>query len=228
MQGIPVAVVFLALAALVPWLATYVETGRWPAGRADSIAEVITSIFTLFLAFVAYTLFRRQRLGLEDQNERLAAQARTDGLTGLFNHRAFLDILGAEVREAELGRRRLSLAFIDLDGFKELNDRYGHPEGDRVLREAARLLRSVFGQWGDMVFRYGGDEFAVIVPGRSAGQVAEALSALQGQFRNAAGGRCGFSFGVSEWRAGLSSAQLVASSDRAMYAAKAEAVGSAS
>ena len=89
--------------------------------------------------------------------------ARTDGLTKLYNHRAFQERLTQEVEHARRYVRSLSLILIDVDDFKHYNDLYGHPQGDRVLHDLARLLREV-SRTSDTVARYGGEEFAIILP----------------------------------------------------------------
>lgn len=95
---------------------------------------------------------------------RLAEQATTDGLTGLFNHRHFLDHLKHEVVTARRYGQHLSMAIVDLDDFKGYNDRFGHLRGDRALIETADILRAVTRADVDIVARYGGDEFVVILP----------------------------------------------------------------
>src|SRR5207245_9045056 len=88
--------------------------------------------------------------------------ASSDGLTGAYNRRFFEDDLAAKFRRAQRRCTILGLVFLDLDGFKALNDRFGHPFGDRVLKEVtAQLHASV--RLGDVVARYGGDELCVLV-----------------------------------------------------------------
>ena len=104
------------------------------------------------------------------------AEARRDELTGLANHRAFHEHLDSLLRQARVHGEEVALVLFDLDDFKAVNDSEGHPEGDRVLRQVARVaLRGV--RAGEEVFRLGGDEFAVAVEGgRAAGlRVAERL-----------------------------------------------------
>jgi diguanylate cyclase (GGDEF)-like protein/PAS domain S-box-containing protein len=102
------------------------------------------------------------RLAYEAQ---LNALAISDGLTGLFNHRAFQEKL--ELLLALSADIPVSLILIDVDNFKDYNDSFGHPEGDRVLRQVAARLREASGD-GCVVARYGGEEFAVIAPGYDA------------------------------------------------------------
>ncbi|MFL5299450.1 MAG: diguanylate cyclase [Anaeromyxobacteraceae bacterium] len=94
------------------------------------------------------------------QLERLSA---TDGLTGLYNHRHFEERLAEEFRRSQRYSDPVSLMMLDLDHFKEVNDRFGHPFGDRVLRETAELIRTSIRD-PDICARYGGEEFAIILP----------------------------------------------------------------
>lgn len=90
----------------------------------------------------------------------LASQARSDPLTGLLNHQAFTSALELELDRARRYDRGLSLVFFDVDHFKAINDTLGHPEGDRVLRRVAALLRESL-RTSDLAGRMGGDEFAI-------------------------------------------------------------------
>jgi diguanylate cyclase (GGDEF)-like protein len=96
--------------------------------------------------------------------DRLEEQAITDGLTGLFNHRFFYDRLGAEVARARRYGLQLSLLMLDLDDFKRFNDTFGHQAGDRVLARVGRIMREQLRKDVDIPCRYGGEEFAVILP----------------------------------------------------------------
>ncbi|HET9597447.1 MAG TPA: diguanylate cyclase [Anaeromyxobacteraceae bacterium] len=87
----------------------------------------------------------------------------TDGLTGLYNHRHFQERLAEEFRRSQRYADPVSLIMLDLDHFKAVNDRFGHPFGDRVLRETAELIRSSIRD-PDICARYGGEEFAIILP----------------------------------------------------------------
>src|SRR6266536_3308623 len=118
-------------------------------GREGQLSDTIDRLVTECV--VAY--FDRATL-------ELASQALRDPLTQLLNHQAFTDGLEAELDRARRYQHGATLVFFDIDRFKSINDTYGHPEGDRVLREVARLLKE--GRRGsDLAGRMGGDEFAV-------------------------------------------------------------------
>jgi diguanylate cyclase (GGDEF)-like protein len=101
---------------------------------------------------------------LQDQKKTIELQATTDGLTGLFNHRHFFERLRAEVTRARRYGLVLSLLMLDLDDFKSVNDRFGHPAGDEVLHAVSDVIRGQLRQNLDIPARYGGEEFAVILP----------------------------------------------------------------
>ncbi|MFO7622766.1 MAG: sensor domain-containing diguanylate cyclase [Anaerolineales bacterium] len=120
------------------------------------------------------TLLARE---LAQTNERLAQLASTDALTGLYNRRAFDDHLTAQIRLMKRMGRPLSLLLVDIDDFKQYNDRYGHLAGDQVLINIASLLSQNI-RASDIIARFGGEEFVVILPdttGPAALQLAERL-----------------------------------------------------
>jgi diguanylate cyclase (GGDEF)-like protein len=118
-----------------------------------------------------------------DQRERLRLQARTDDLTGLFNRRHFHERLGAELARVRRSGEPAALLLLDVDDFKAVNDRYGHPVGDTVLRAFAGLLRDVV-RGADVVCRTGGEEFAVILPGADAEEAVAAAHRVVGAVRD--------------------------------------------
>ncbi len=100
---------------------------------------------------------------LRDANLRLNDLAYTDALTGLYNHRYFQDNLSSELLRASRYHSSLSLIIFDIDHFKKVNDTYGHPAGDQVLKEISKAVQKTV-RPSDIVARYGGEEFAVILP----------------------------------------------------------------
>lgn len=116
---------------------------------------------------------------LRSSHEALWAQSRRDELTGVGNYRALHEQLAAEIARHTRHGREFALVLLDLDGFKQVNERFGHLEGDRLLAEIGGSLRKEV-RAEDSVFRQGGDEFAVIVPevnAEEAGEVAKRLRA---------------------------------------------------
>jgi diguanylate cyclase (GGDEF)-like protein len=163
---------------------------------------------------------------LEAANRHLHDQAITDALTGLYNRRHFQDNLDKEMRRCEREERPLSLLLLDLDHFKQYNDRWGHTQGDEELRRvAAQVLKSI--RTTDMAFRYGGEEFAVLLPSctkEQAAEVAEKIRTAVGAHGTRAGvlGRTTVSIGVATFpRDGRAARGLVDTADGALYAAKA-------
>ncbi len=145
--------------------------------------------------------------------------ALTDAQTGLGNKRHFEELLQRHLDRADENGTSLTLCLVDLDDFKTINDTYGHVAGDRVLSQVAARLRR-----GGESFRIGGDEFAVLLPGRTAEEgreVAEAVSRRIADARYEHGGVVTISVGVATYpEAGLDRSELVRVADKALYAAK--------
>jgi diguanylate cyclase (GGDEF)-like protein len=153
------------------------------------------------------TLLRSHRIALQ--------RATRDGLTDLPNHRAFQDEFPRAVSSAARYRQPLAVIVIDLDDFKFLNDRHGHPHGDAVLCRVAGVLRSLRAE--DRAYRLGGDEFAMLLP-HTDGDGARTIAARLSRAFSAA--EVVVSMGVSDLRRGQTAEDLRAEADAALYEAK--------
>ena len=167
-------------------------------------------------------------VGLRDITERLELEellwqaAVHDPVTGLANRRLLDDELEAAVARAERSKGQLAVVFVDLDGFKRLNDVHGHAAGDAVLQSVARRLRDSV-RAGDLAARYGGDEFvAVLIDVADAAEVDAMLTRLRAAMREPVHGPGGphhvsASIGVAVWQPGMTGEDLLARADHAMY-----------
>ncbi len=154
--------------------------------------------------------------------ERFKEQALRDSLTGAYNRHYFTEFILKEQERAQRYNYPISLVMVDMDDFYEVNDRFGHAEGDRVLHEVAQLLmRNV--RAPDTVVRYGGDEFILIMPQTTRDEAEEAMERLRKRlekwnpklFRS----KISISFGVDSWMPGgqKSLAQVLENADEFMY-----------
>ena len=159
----------------------------------------------------------KEKEKLEEEVRRLSV---TDDLTGLYNHRHFFKTLEAELARLRRQKTSLSLVMFDLDNFKSYNDRYGHLEGDKVLKRVGEIVKHSIRHNVDSGYRYGGDEFAVLLIGASmdrAMAIAERIrsSIEQTEFQNIT-----VSVGLSEYKGHFDLEGFVKSADDAMYTAK--------
>lgn len=148
-----------------------------------------------------------------------------DSLTGLLKHTKIAEQLQVEVTRARRSGKPLSFAMLDIDHFKRVNDNYGHPAGDRVIRSLAQMLRQRL-RSTDSIGRYGGEEFAVVLPDTdSAGAGAllenlrDAFAALEFEAPGEVTFKATFSAGIVS-ATSLSAVQMTEAADRALYAAK--------
>lgn len=220
------AVMALALARSVLLPLRALETGANRFGAGDFSRRVELNR-TDELGRLAQT-FNAMAERLKESRAALEALAARDGLTGLYNHRAFYALLADELVRAQRFKRPISLLMLDIDQFKRVNDTHGHQAGDDILKGLSELL-SRQARAIDRVCRYGGEEIAIILPETDldvAANIAERLrAAVEAQPFDcdcAAGSlRITVSIGVASWPAHADNARaLVAAADTALYAAK--------
>lgn len=159
--------------------------------------------------------------------QKMKAMASLDGLTGLFNKKYFLENINIEVNSASSSGSALSLAMIDIDHFKVINDTFGHQAGDTVLKEVAGIVTQSLRD-SDCVCRYGGEEFAVMMPGTSKEMALEVMERVRSRIEMASVSRnetdhlnITVSVGVASFPEDCDSPEsLISRSDTALYAAK--------
>jgi len=159
----------------------------------------------------------RRRKELE---QKVLKMAITDGLTGLFDRGHFNVMINKAVDKANNTKNPLSLIMIDLDGFKEYNDTKGHLEGDKVLHEVGRIVHRVIRPKIDTAFRYGGDEFVILLPGQYEDMAMRSADKIRKQIEQTFKKQITGSIGVSRLRPFQSSYSLIKSADEAMYRSK--------
>ena len=148
-----------------------------------------------------------------------------DSLTGLLNHINLKLFLEREVASVERHPAALSFAMIDIDFFKSINDNYGHPEGDRVIKTLARLLKSRLREC-DIAGRYGGEEFAIVLKNTSLEdgvKVVESIKRIFSDIQFKAGDShysATFSAGIAQWKPKMTMSELIVAADEALYKAK--------
>ena len=184
-------------------------------GSAFTIGYVVSTVSQNTASVAILTVYTAAGIGVlvGHLNQVLQHQARIDAVTGLPNRAALERELARSVAASTRTGTPLAVAVIDLDHFKDVNDSSGHHAGDALLRRFADEWRNGV-RPTDLLFRYGGDEFVLLLPGCALDEAA----ALVERLRAAAPGPC--SIGVVERRTGDTADSLVARADSALYAAK--------
>jgi len=160
---------------------------------------------------------------VEDRTKELETLSRLDMLTGLYNQRAFFEYLRRELSTAERYRESLVLCYFDLNGFKAINDKQGHQEGDEVLTATGKIVTDSMRE-GDIGCRYGGDEFALILPRTTLDEADAFTKRLIKNFRTTEMQGVSFSMGIAAVGPDdfIDYESLVSAADKEMYKAKAK------
>jgi diguanylate cyclase (GGDEF)-like protein len=219
-----VARYMVPFAVLIPVVlgAVFIRS-RWNLGHPHLVMALsVVSDIVLLVGLIWVLAFMIR--GVEAERETAQHQAETDRLTGTYNRRFFEASLELEVERAQRYGAPLSLLLLDVDGFKQFNDRYGHLTGDRVLaqlvRQCERNLRAP-----DMLCRYGGEEFAIIAPETTgeagmalARRIREGVETMRVDYLPE---KITISIGVAAWEQSFASNDdLIAAADSALYTAK--------
>jgi diguanylate cyclase (GGDEF)-like protein len=231
---VTISVFYLAPVALAAWYAergtgiviAVLSCASWYIADLGAGNQYSHPAIAVWNALVRFGFFLITGLLVTMLRESLRAQqylARTDGLTGLYSRRAFAERLEHDLALAQRGKNALTLAYLDVDDFRAVNDTLGHAGGDRVLRVIGRVLRESVRE-ADTAARIGGDEFALVLPDTDPRGADQIISKLTGELREALGAsdlQVTCSIGVVTFLdAGTSSEHAVASADEVMYRVK--------
>jgi diguanylate cyclase (GGDEF)-like protein len=173
-------------------------------GNSGAPAEWLFIVMTATVAALVTFAIRTELLSISER----------DPLTGLANRAGLTRALEREFAKARRSQAPLSVAVIDLDGFKTLNDDHGHLAGDQALIAATRSWQAVLRR-SDMIARFGGDEFVVLLPDSRVLQAGQTIRRMHN-----ADGTCRFSAGLASWDGLESPTELIARADKALYQAK--------
>jgi len=221
------AIGFLVVAAAVT-----AAPATWEGWTASEVSGILSDFLLwavlglVILGLMSYV--RAQRLELRDQEREAQELARADALTSLGNRLAFNEALVAELARSRRASSVSSIALLDLDRLKQINDRFGHLEGDRCLRETAaaigRALRA-----GDRAFRWGGDEFALVLPDTDREGAEDACARIAAEVLNtcsaADGTPLSISWGTAQTEEQSSAEELLGRADLALMTLKREKLG---
>lgn len=225
------------LQALDLAVARYQEDSELKVERLAILEKLFLGLTYLTLILEAFLIFRPMVKIIEEEkqeliiaNEKLRKLSLTDGLTGIANRRWFDEFFEREWKLAQRNKTQLGLIMIDIDYFKAYNDTYGHEAGDKCLKKVAEALASTVKRPGDFVSRFGGEEFAVVMPdtdNEGLAHVAELLRAsveaaqiehCQSQIGNVVTISIGAAIAAPQQE--LSTKDLIINADRALYEAK--------
>ncbi len=178
---------------------------------------------TIGIVASAKDITEKKRLQAEliNKNQLLKKLAITDNLTNLFNSRHFFDQMKREMSRLRRNPgRTLSLMMIDIDYFKELNDSEGHQMGDHVLRSLGKIINYCIRKDVDSGYRYGGDEFVLILPDTTIEQAKVVADRIQNQFTAFKFGKTSLSIGIAETLPDDTEQMLIKRADETMYMSK--------
>lgn len=157
---------------------------------------------------------------LEKRIKELQELCITDALTGIFNWRHFRDRLDYEVARNKRQKHPLSLIFFDVDNLKAYNDKYGHSGGNEILKAIAHIITWSIRKDVDSAYRFGGDEFAIILPETNSKQAVEVVNRIIKKLSESDLCDIILSFGIAELESDIDADTLLKRADEAMYTSK--------
>lgn len=206
----------ILLLALLPWLTHRFESGAWAPSARELWSSSLASAIAIAFGIWVIVLLRRERAMHQQHLHDLEALTLADPLTGLGNRRALERELGRALLRSRRLDLPLALLYLDVNGLKQVNDRFGHAAGDETLRAVGHAVRQCSREGTDSGYRVGGDEFVLIVLATQRG--AERLaSRIDESFQARSPHESRLSLGVVEWDGALSASELLNAADRHMY-----------
>ncbi|MEK7877151.1 MAG: GGDEF domain-containing protein [Pseudomonadota bacterium] len=227
---IPVMLITWKTSVTVGVAASMLASGLWVAAtlQAGGAATPAYVLWEAAIRLATTVLFVALLSGLKASLARVSLLARKDSLTDLANRGSFYELVNQEISRCKRYGGAISIAFIDLDKFKSLNDRSGHDVGDEALRVVAQTLRAQL-RSTDLPARLGGDEFAVMLPEMDARGASQATQILQSRLLSAMehrGWAITFSIGLATFTTALDSVdEMIKRADMLMYKMKREGKG---
>lgn len=191
----------------------------------------IVIVAALFIALIVYwnrkvikanKLLKQAHKKIEEKNKELKRLALTDNLTNLYNRRKLEALIESEIEKSLVSKKYFCLSIIDIDFFKEINDKYGHQQGDNVLIEIANILRGDIGST-EFVGRFGGEEFIIIFPESTLDDTQQTVEKVRLMIANhnfQGIGQRTASFGVTQSREDDTIETVIQRADKALYEAK--------
>lgn len=201
--------------------------GKLDSGQSGHFEIVTYEQRTLMVTFTPFHSLEGDKVFLEvykditeikESERKLYIASITDSLTGLFNQGHFYSILKKEIIRNRRNKRPLSLILLDLDKFKEYNDEHGHQEGDKVLKIIGEVVKKEIRNEVDLAFRYGGDEFTIILPEASLNQAESIAHRIQKSFADYKFAT--LSIGIVELQQEMDIKVFIKKADVAMYKSK--------
>lgn len=220
-QWIPI--IFLTIKDDPDYLAAAID-----AGGDDYLVKPVNPV-VLLAKVHAMARISSMKAALDETNLQLNRLTQIDALTNVINRRGFDESLMHSWRLHRRNNQELCLLFLDIDDFKTYNDNYGHPQGDRCLRQVAELFKTCLRNESDLLARYGGEEFVIVLPNttlRAAEKLAQSILLKLAQERiehrhSHVAPYITTSIGISTTRDGATTAQkLLSQADRSLYKAK--------
>ncbi len=194
-----------------------ISSSKKRAFWARIVIRPIEPAVDLYVGFLIILTDVTQRVRLERKLKQLTV---TDDLTGLFNQRHFFQQLRREMERASRRGTGFSLCIFDLDKFKRYNDTQGHLAGDHLLKAIGKRVAKEIRTKVDTAFRYGGDEFVLILPDTSLPQAASLVDRLRAAVQREFDGAIGISAGIAEYTEGQSDKEFIEAADQLLYEAK--------